>query len=555
MYRRIYKLKNNRPPVILANAMLDGFKMTKAILKTNKDVHVLPENARAIMSLLPAAMPHLYRMLGTEEHFASEECILTFDDCRGMYLGSAGGTIAPHAVHHVTSSGVQVYQTTNGKKAITIEPACEHILEFLSTGKEWQTIVTNCPKNEHYYGFNWQETPLGDDEWERWLQKVRLYMIPDVSFIVVERLVSMTRMLHERGKVIQIGMKWARGGMDRIAKCLGVDRWNEWVKMLEDGDISGLDSSIAATFLNLYYSATMVYEKKSRDYVAKRKLLEFCIRQLISRLTRMVRDLFGIVIGGMPSGALNTSHGNSWIMLLWFCLFAVLQIIKQPTQAKMISCEAYFVEQIKIIIYGDDFVVNAPPHAFREYFTSVAFKLFLKVHLNVEMRDERSGLTFLSEQHNGWLTVRGMIFLKHQAVLNPDRSAGQARYLPYRETHEYLIRVLYGRDGRQRDDTDVALSIIGHAYGTYGSNLHAYHFLRHWFSCIISRMGEWKLPDDRLPEQSLRKYRQAGISRDEFIRGFPSLDVLRQKNVYDSVYHENTMSHVRSSLDVDGLLA
>jgi len=169
----------------------------------------------------------------------------------------------------------------------------------------------------------------------------------------------------------------------------------------------------------------------------------------------------------------------------------------------------------------------------------------LKVHFNVILRDLNDGVSFLSQVKDGWITNRGATFLKHQFVENPEKSPGQPQFLPFRESREFLVRAVWGRETRSRDEIDVLLSILGHAYGTYASNRDAYDRLHLFYSEIVSCIGPDNLQArllERVSNEDLKKIRQLGMTPEELVAGFPTWDVLIQKNIYDSTYQDTTYS-------------
>jgi len=142
--------------------------------------------------------------------------------------------------------------------------------------------------------------------------------------------------------------------------------------------------------------------------------------------------------------------------------------------------------------------------------------------------------------------------LKHSFILNPCKDAGQCNFLPFRESREFIIRAVWGRETKARDSIDVLLSIIGHAYGTYASNYDAYKRLRYFYEELVKRM---KIPygqvmrnvASRVNRRDLRKMRQLGITTDEILRGFPKWETLIAKNTMDWAYHDNIRTNIEDT--------
>jgi len=308
-----------------------------------------------------------------------------------------------------------------------------------------------------------------------------------------------------------------------------------------ESDVTKLDQSVIAKFVELYFSTMLVYEKKGTpEYEMKEKIVKYLITHFVQRLTHLFGEIWANVIGGVPSGAFNTSHMDSWILLLWFCLFCAYQICNAPDSVKP-ELELLLREIIRIAVYGDDNVWNKSNTPLSSYFSGVAFQAFMKDNFNVVVKDLKDGIQFLSEQREGWLTNTGCCFLKHYFVLNMDKREGQPRYLPFRETREFIVRAVWGRSGATRDGFDCLLSIIGHAYGTYASNSHAYNLLLTFYNNLIDRMQISRsdigsLFRTRLTPLTSKEMRKRGISEAEILDGFPTWETLVLKNKKDESY-------------------
>jgi len=88
-------------------------------------------------------------------------------------------------------------------------------------------------------------------------------------------------------------------------------------------------------------------------------------------------------------------------------------------------------------------------------------------------------------------------------------------FLPFRESREFMIRAIWGRETKSRDGFDVLLSTIGHAYGTYASNKDAYKRLLYLYEELVKEM---KIPygqtlrqvHSRISRNDLKKTSTAG---------------------------------------------
>jgi len=260
----------------------------------------------------------------------------------------------------------------------------------------------------------------------------------------------------------------------------------------------------------------------------------------------MFGPVWGFKIGGMPSGIYNTSHGDSWIMCLWFFLFGIFQIANAPVEHKE-KLEKALLFLIAIIVYGDDHVYNKTDDPIiSQYFGGAVFVHFMWEHFRVKIRGLKDGVSFLSAHSGGILTRMGMTFCRQQAVLNPHMAygEGQPRYLPFRESFEFWVRAGWGRDVRKRGPVELMLSCIGHAYGTYASNRMAYDGLFFLYETALEFSYDPKNEKIMLEKAlgecesaDFQEFRRRGISPREILNGFPTWETLVKKNKVDLAYH------------------
>jgi len=298
-------------------------------------------------------------------------------------------------------------------------------------------------------------------------------------------------------------------------------------------------------FIDLYFSFGLVYDiPDGEDYEMRKKITRFLIRTVIVRLTHMFGEIWGFKVGGMPSGIYNTSHGDSWIMCLWFFLFGVFQIANAPEGDKEML-EKALLSLIAIIVYGDDHVYNMTDDPrIQQYFSGTIFVHFMAEYFGVKIRGLRNGITFLSTHSGGTIIHRGMTFCRQQAVLNPHVGKKQPRYLPFRENFEFWVRAGWGRDVRVRGPVELMLSCIGHAYGTFASNRMAYDGLFCLYETAL-RFSYMPSEERFMLEEGLQsmtstdyqEMRRRGISPTEILNGFPSWETLIVKNEFDEAYH------------------
>jgi len=150
-------------------------------------------------------------------------------------------------------------------------------------------------------------------------------------------------------------------------------------------------------------------------------------------------------------------------------------------------------------------------------------------------------LLSVADQHGGLIDEQ-VCFLKYYTVRNSlSQERGQPRYLSYRPTNDLVLRLIWSREAETRDLFDMLLSCIGHAYGTYYSNLHAYNYLAVVYSHVllaldlteevaVKRMMEIK------SESIQKSIRKRGLSPEMITYGFPTPAKLIELNVVDRQY-------------------
>lgn len=543
-WRQAFGKINNRPVYTYAKADLYPLKYLYVVLQQNKKSHLINDKGKTVLKNIVPALSHLYRMLGVRVFETIRSRISVEDDLHGMYLGSAAGANKGQ-VREIRTGTMKVSVSPYGKKYEMHGFDLDVFLRLIREGKDIPVYWVITPKGEIFYTFDKQWC---DIKWQKFKDKCRVFVIPSSNFVVLERLVSKIRMLKERGPCIRIGHKWSRGGMDSIAECLGIDLTNCLDSLLCDGDVDKFDMRVKAYFVNLYYSSMLVHEDpRSEDYELKKKIIKQLIKAIVARITQLFGDAWCIQRGGVPSGCYNTSHMDSWVMVLYFCLFCVHQILQAPLEHK-VQLEEEFIKIVKLIVYGDDHVYNKGKGLGATYFSAKLFAKFLEEYFDVELRDIRDGIPFCSREYCGWLVGDpGMIFLRHFAVINRNKGHGQAKFLPFRETREYIARAVWGREPKNRDILDTMLSVLGHVYGTHGSNRDAYISLRLFYKHLNKRVtgsGFDMSADeliDRLDRHDIRKMRQHGILIEDLRAGFPTWENLQKRNVYDRSYQDLTV--------------
>jgi len=533
---------NGRPHILSCMEDIFPSKLADAILTTAREE--LGDRPAIPLKNLSEALDKMYRKMRVDRSF-KKKAIFSLQPLYNMYLGASNGERQgpSYTIPESINNPYPIHVSIRGKKIDTFEQDIAAILHYLRTGIEPQVTWVEPPKDETRIVND--ESQWDDEAWAKQVRKLRVFNIPNSIFILLERLVSLERMYRERGWVIRVGHKHSRGGGDSLARCLGIDLTNCWKKIIVEGDAKLFDQSVLELFVNLYYSSMLIYyDPNSPDMPFFEKVTKFLLRNIIQRITRVFGRLWAIVKGGVPSGAFNTSHMDSWVEALYFFLFCVHVIITAPENLQE-HLEDVFEKLIFFIDYGDDFLYNkSEDRDAAHYFSGTAFAKFMDEYFNVKIRDLKDGVPFCSRTKDGRITEWGATFLKHQHVLNPVQGNGQAIFLPYRESREYMIRAVYGRVTRLRDPIDVMLSIVGHAYGTYASNRDAYDRLYLLYSELLQKIPNCDLVNlrehmlSRFSTDDLKKIRQAGLTPENLVSGFPTWETLVAKNVVDWEYQD-----------------
>lgn len=549
IYNSAFGLINGRPTCVSACADLYPSKYANAVLKQAKTVHEPIPGYEAAWDGIDSAFRYMYHHFGTADKIGKLHIPFTVDDLEGMPLGTSGGLNKPETGNRKRPPIVQVEDVTlkisaSGKKYENLPTDLRSLYQWLldPNAPDLAVIWNIVPKNENFIEFIKQ---MSVPEWDLLLQKLRTYVIPSSIFILMERMVGKIRFRLERGHVIQVGHSHSRGGTDRIAMRLKINFLNDLKAILVEGDVRNFDQSVWDRFVDLYYSHGMVYDAPNTpEYEVRLRITKFLIRAILCRLTHLFGNVWGIQTGGVPSGVLNTSHMDSWIMALWFFLFGVYQI-KTALPAHQEQLEEALLNLVCLIVYGDDHVWNKTDDpVVAMYFSGHNFGRFMKTFFGVEVRGIKDGVSFVSDTCMGMLTRCGVTFLRHQFVRNPYfGEPGQCRYLPFRECREYFARVAWGKESRERDYLDIILSCLGHAYGTYGSNIQAWWGLRMIYLRTIKAMGLVEAEAlaqvvANARDADFKELRRKDISREEILNGFPTLETLKRKNVWDPDYHE-----------------
>jgi hypothetical protein len=486
-----------------------------------------------IMTHMCGATPEIGKHIG---QFDLEEIVKT------MYLGSAGGINANQGVTAETIEDVEGIRNPNGKKFELLEASMRQFLEFFEKGKRPFMSFKVSYKEEIYFC----ESP---EKVAAKKKKGRVYVIPNLVTLLFEHVIGITRKI-ELGGSIGVGRTWSQGGMDALLQSMGVfGKLDEYE--LNEGDVEKIDQSLVDVLVNLFFSSRVRYfDPTHPSYPELLKVVRLLIEEFTQRVTHIVGEIWATVVGGVPSGSLHTSHMDSWILLFLFVLFCMDVRQKNPNLSEDIM-EALLTKMITIVVYGDDnwYLVKKGP--LTSLLNARQWKVWLKEHFGIVYRDERVGHSLVSQPKNGFFAYKGGVYLRHYCVKNPHTGPNQPQYLPYRPMQEIVLKVVYGREPKPRDAVNLLLSTLGHAYGTYGSNPNTYLWLWSVYRSIIQISGK---PAKevlgsilRMEKDVLRKCRQVNMTPEQLLSGFPTMECLKEKNMYCSLTHSVGSASLRAS--------
>jgi hypothetical protein len=353
-----------------------------------------------------------------------------------------------------------------------------------------------------------------------------------ISIIFIER------MKIECGLVIKIGMKWWHGGAYEIAKQLNYDLPDMmWV----DGDIDGYDKSILDLIFYMYMASMRYYYDTNKMSVRQRRvyegLLKFLSYHLVNKVVLHVGSIWTILKGVMPSGAQETSHGDSWILAFYFYLFLMDVADKYPELSALID-KLIDMGIIAIIVYGDDHIWCVP-RILWGVINLETWTKFLKNFCKSDLRDGKYYTSFLTEINPQTCQIikPGPVFLKRYFIANL-KNDNRAKVLPFRPLTEQILKML---SSEKHEPMDYVVSAIGFAHDTMNTNEVAYDLVKQFYRNFKNNnaksykdlMKEYQFnPTMTLKLTELVK--KMGSEPENIYDCFPSRSYLNSMHVYDA---------------------
>jgi hypothetical protein len=524
-----------------ANLHEEGAKKLVDIMTTYcKPVRGLQYKLSELSHLMPKAIDIVTHMCGgTPEIGLHHPEVDLSEILQSVNLSTAAG-INGYRQEVDTVQGVPVEENPNGIKYDFFPAAATQFMEWILDSKRPFVNFSVSTKVENVFMDS-------ESDLERKKEKARIFVIPNLVLILIEHIVGICRKL-ELGGSIGIGRTWTRGGMDALLKMMGIE--NPELYDLNEGDVTKIDQSIADVLINLFFSSRLQYfDPKGPDYEVAERTIRLLIEEFTQKLTFVMGEIWAIVCGGVPSGSLHTSHMDSWCLLFLFVMFCLHTAETCPHLQREIEI-ALMIKIISIVVYGDDNWYFTPKHL-TPYLGVKAWKRWMKKFVGIKMRDTRSGHPLVSVPKDGFFEVKGGVYLRHYCVANPHSGEDQPKYVPYRPMKEIVLKTVYGREPKLRDPVNLVLSILGHVYGTYGSNPFTYRWLWCMYRSALLITGkpfeyfseQWHTSEKEL----LRKSRQLGVGINQLLMGFPSISKLVEMNRYDPSAHTTDAISMRAA--------
>lgn len=493
------------------------------------------------LSFVPEALKWLTHILGVKKYFGTVDPTPNLSNLSTMGLSSSSGLLDTEP-QVVFSNKQKIKITAVGKKFHSLEAVINGVTRFLSGGDPLETFYIKHFKSEIYTSFTAQ---WDDGKWANFTGKSRIFEMPNAFFLAMEMLYHGPRSKYERSRSsIKIGFSYSHGGVDHLARMFGVYDGQGSVQ-LGDGDIDKLDQSIHNVFINIFESFGLLYFDKTHPaYPQMDRIRRYILERVTARLTHFTGRLWGIIVGQMPSGRWMTSHGDSWIMLLWFCLFCVMQMTFMPVKLMRQFTKDFFLLKVGVALYGDDHVLFND-RKYSVYINEFLWMAWCQKYLGVKSKDVRNDIPFLSTVSGGMIQHKGLVFLQMFFVCNQNKTPGQCKYLPYRDIRTMMVKAAHGREPKTRDAVDILGSCIGLAYGTFASNPYTYVWLQALYATVFSTLSSVEQSSymetycRRLAEDPVNRSRGSakGVSLEDLRKGFPTFAMLEEKNIWDEAFH------------------
>jgi hypothetical protein len=511
--------------------------------KLCKDTHIVGD-PKLLAALTPRALKGVVRALHVKDYAMNFtwDWLKELAKASNVPLGSSAG-IGPGIDRIIFTEEGEVKITFKGKKKHQVDRAKEIIMQLIEAilqGKEkpaYSKAYVLVTKQEVLFG-------MSDAERKKIQGKCRLYNIPTLVMYMLARMVHSYRQKIERGFAIGIGINFWSGGAWRLATKLGANVKGKYKYFT--CDFSALDTTIKAHLLGLYSGFSSYYiDRKTSNFRLYKELAKITNENLTYKCVHFYDNIWRMVYGGMPSGAYETSHGDSWIVLFIFEMFYVWVGDCYPHRKAQIH-DALEKEHLMAEVFGDDGLSKVPVEL-HDIINVGQFTSFVKEVLDMDTRDEQTYDSMLSvvDQRSGLVRIPRICHLgrflieKNQVPLAANMDNLPA-ILPFRSYYKTVMKFPFG-SGSKREPRDYVLASLGMVYDSMGTNNRSYQYCYEMFHDNLKKCKNF---DDVLiyaankdTKEISNMLRKCNISMDRLKRGFPSQSELLQMHVLDLSRH------------------
>jgi len=374
---------------------------------------------------------------------------------------------------------------------------------------------------------------------------------------------------------ISIGFTWTRGGAEMLYRALCGDMCDKYERvalfgdspanvncsyrrvaegsmLVSSGDIKALDTVITALPLVIYMMFAQIWIRRDDDdpnYRMFQYILESCAEQLAGKTVRWIRD-YVLLIGVMPSGSLETSHGDSWIVGVIYWLSYIFNVMERSSVAvRRLIWKNLAYRMIAIFVYGDD-LLKIYPKVLRDVINIRGFAQYMAAAHCIQMKNFEeftSVLTYLNVQNNEVVShaYTGPTYLKRHLIESANFNLHHicpsiAKVVPYRPFPQYQWRAGVPK----YRDSPIYLNLsrlIGLAYDTLGVDPISYYFLEYLYNHSFAISSRIVGPDylfRNLPkwlEEDCKYLRK--INYKIVHSNFPTRDELLKLSILDREAH------------------
>jgi hypothetical protein len=316
----------------------------------------------------------------------------------------------------------------------------------------------------------------------------------------------------------------------------------------DDADISGLDYHMMRPLIEMFAMASLLYIKKDAgDYDLYLAQLKEAVKNLSVKELHLFAELWVLLVGKMPSGAYETSIGDSWYTAVILFSYIWYKIVMNPAFGEIILTELR-ANRYKTATYGDDHFMGRrriiQKYVNERDFAEYAFKYF---GLKIKMPSLREGLLWLSVPDEvGGLSYSGVVFCQKYSIRRPDWMPSYcAAIVPYRLMKAVMYKLGYGSRDRYTV-ADYLMAIISTAYDGFGTNKPLYIWQARLYNYVFARRGYKNMADviSDYSSQETKQFdltktcRKIGVAVEQIYQGFPTMETLWRMHIRDDKLNE-----------------